>query len=171
MIDGSLFSSAKAEPITAMVGVASRGIPYSYVDGILPAGIYVSRKQGRRMGVWCEFVHVIKWVSAISQSCKTGRHILLVESDHMWQARWTPRTFRWVLHQVCALFRIQNAHELHIEVSRLPPSPPPSKEWFWRVHNENFAPHPRLCVYVYIFGSVVVKALCYKPEGSGFESR
>jgi hypothetical protein len=31
MIDSSLFSGAKAEPITALVGVASREIPY-YVE-------------------------------------------------------------------------------------------------------------------------------------------
>jgi hypothetical protein len=26
-------------------------------------------------------------------------------------------------------------------------------------------------IYIYIRGSVVVKALCYKPEGRGFETR
>jgi hypothetical protein len=79
MIDSSLFSGAEAEPITAVVGVACRGIPYSYAGRILPAAICATRKQERVIAVGCGSVHVIKRVSVIIQSCSTGCYILLVE--------------------------------------------------------------------------------------------
>jgi hypothetical protein len=94
------------------------------LNRIVASGIRVYCKQEQVLAVLCEIVRVIKWVWVRKQSYNIGQHIfLLVESDHMcrstWQARWIPRTFRWVLQQV---FCILKANDFHIEVSP-PPKP------------------------------------------------